>query len=148
MLGADHSRLVEYYTSYHCPDWEKQVILNFQSVDWFRMPRVFLGNLAPDTRVEDIEDFFRDFGKVRNVLIKQGKFGFAEFDRSRWFRLNKQDQLSLLCRDAEDAVHDQHGRSLLGNRVTVELAKGPRGGDTGSVTTTPTQTYYIHHCLM
>ena len=47
------------------------------------MPRVFLGNLAPDTRVEDIEDFFRDFGKVRNVLIKQGKFGFAEFDRSR-----------------------------------------------------------------
>ena len=48
-----------------------------------RMPRVFLGNLPPDVRVEDIEDFFRDFGKVRNVLIKQGKFGFAEFDRSR-----------------------------------------------------------------
>ena len=47
------------------------------------MPRVFLGNLPPDVRVEDIEDFFRDFGKVRNVLIKQGKFGFAEFDRSR-----------------------------------------------------------------
>lgn len=63
------------------------------------MSRVFLGNLPSDCRVEDIEDFFRDFGKVthfisekyetfllqvRNVLIKHGKFGFAEFDRDRW----------------------------------------------------------------
>ena len=60
---------------------------------------MFLGNLPSDCRVEDIEDFFRDFGKVthfisekyetfllqvRNVLIKHGKFGFAEFDRDRW----------------------------------------------------------------
>ena len=28
------------------------------------MSRVFLGNLPSDCRVEDIEDFFRDFGKV------------------------------------------------------------------------------------
>jgi len=80
------------------------------------MPRVFLGNLPPDVRVEDIEDFFRDFGKVRNVLIKQGKYGFAEFDRTR---------------DAEDAVYDMHGRTLLGSRITVELAKGPRSSGDG-----------------
>ena len=64
------------------------------------MSRVFLGNLPSDCRVEDIEDFFRDFGKViafasiidfmdviqvRNVLIKHGKFGFAEFDRDRLY---------------------------------------------------------------
>jgi len=78
------------------------------------MPRVFLGNLPEDCRIEDIEDFFREYGRVRNVLIKQGKYGFCEFDRSR---------------DAEDAVYEQHGRSLLGSRVVVELAKGPRGGE-------------------
>jgi len=76
------------------------------------MSRVFLGNLPSDCRVRDIEDFFREFGKVRNVLIKHGKFGFAEFDRDR---------------DADDAVHEQHGRSLLGSRIVVEHAKGPRG---------------------
>ena len=30
------------------------------------MPRVFLGNLPSDCRVRDIEDFFREFGKVCN----------------------------------------------------------------------------------
>ena len=32
-------------------------------------------------------------------------------------------------RDADDAVHEQHGRSLLGSRIVVEHAKGPRGPD-------------------
>ena len=76
------------------------------------MPRgdskVFLGNLPSDCRVRDIETFFEKFGKVRNVLIKQGKYGFAEFDHRK---------------DAEDAVYDLHGRKLLGSRITVELAK-------------------------
>jgi len=75
--------------------------------------RVFLGNLPPDVRVRDIEQFFDKYGKVRNVLIKHGKYGFAEFDDSR---------------DAEDAVYDLHGKRLLGSKITVELAKGPRGG--------------------
>jgi len=75
--------------------------------------RVFLGNLPSDCRVEDIEDFFRKYGRVKNVLIKNGKFGFAEFDDHR---------------DADDAVYEMHGKDLLGARVTVEHAKGVRGG--------------------
>eukprot|EP00092_Neocalanus_flemingeri_P012052 GFUD01012993.1.p1 GENE.GFUD01012993.1~~GFUD01012993.1.p1 ORF type:complete len:340 (+),score=109.98 GFUD01012993.1:39-1058(+) len=75
--------------------------------------RVFLGNLPPEVRVRDIEEFFDKCGKVRNVLIKHGKYGFAEFDDSR---------------DAEDAVYDLHGKRLMGSRITVELAKGPKGG--------------------
>jgi len=75
--------------------------------------RVFLGNLPPDVRVRDIEDFFSKCGRVRNVLIKHGKYGFAEFEDSR---------------DAEDAVYDMHGKRFMGARITVELAKGPRGG--------------------
>jgi len=76
--------------------------------------KVFLGNLPPECRVRDIEGFFESHGRVRNVLIKQGKYGFAEFEDSR---------------EAEDAVCDLHGKKLLGSRVTVEFAKGPKKGD-------------------
>ena len=69
---------------------------------------MFLGNLPPECRVRDIEGFFESHGRVRNVLIKQGKYGFAEFEDSR---------------EAEDAVCDLHGKKLLGSRVTVEFAK-------------------------
>jgi len=75
---------------------------------------VFLGNLPPDCRVRDIEEFFNKYGKVRNVLIKQGKYAFAEFDR---------------VKDAEDAVYDMHGKRMLGNKINVEFAKGPKKGD-------------------
>ena len=70
--------------------------------------RVFLGNLPPDCRVADIEQFFEKFGRVRHVLIKQSKYGFAEFDTPR---------------DAEDAVRELDGTRLLGSRITLEFAK-------------------------
>jgi len=73
--------------------------------------RVFLGNLPSDVRISDIEKFFRDYGRVRNVLIKNGKYAFAEFDDYR---------------DADDAVYELNGRVLLGERITVEHAKGPK----------------------
>ena len=69
---------------------------------------MFLGNLPPDCKVSDIQQFLDKFGRVRNILIKQGKYGFAEFEDSR---------------EAEDAVCDLHGKKLLGSRVTVEFAK-------------------------
>jgi len=75
---------------------------------------VFLGNLPPDCRVRDIEDFLKPCGGVRNVLIKQRKYGFAEFEDEK---------------DAEDAVHEMHGKKLHGNRIVVELAKGPKKGE-------------------
>ena len=70
--------------------------------------KVFLGNLPQDCKVIDIEQFFESCGRVRNVLIKQKKYGFAEFEHEG---------------EAEDAVHDMHGKRLLGNRIVVELAK-------------------------
>jgi len=75
---------------------------------------VFLGNLPPNCRVRDIETFFDKYGKVKNILIKQGKYGFAEFEDNKY---------------AEDAVYDLHGKKLLGSRVTVEFAKGPKKGE-------------------
>merc|ERR1712107_802309 len=45
-----------------------------------------------------------------DFLIKEG-FGFVEFDDYR---------------DADDAVYELNGKELLGQRVSVEHAKGPR----------------------
>ena len=70
--------------------------------------KVFLGNLPPDCKVSDIQQFLDRYGRVRNVLIKQGKYGFAEFDDPR---------------DADDAVYELHGKRLLGSRITLEFAK-------------------------
>ena len=69
---------------------------------------MFLGNLPPDCKVSDIQQFLDKYGRVRNVLIKQGKYGFAEFDDPR---------------DADDAVYELHGKRLLGSRITLEFAK-------------------------
>merc|ERR1712072_1483020 len=82
------------------------------------MGRVFLGNLPFDVRERDIERFFDKYGRVRNIFIKSGRYGFCEFDDYR---------------DADDAIHDLNGKELLGTRITVEHARGPRrdGGGRG-----------------
>jgi len=77
--------------------------------------RVFIGRLPSRASERDVEHFFRGFGKIREVVLKNG-FGFVEFSDPR---------------DAEDAVYDLNGRELCGDRVVVELSHGrggPRGG--------------------
>ncbi|OZJ03723.1 hypothetical protein BZG36_04156 [Bifiguratus adelaidae] len=72
--------------------------------------RVYLGKLSPDARTRDIERLFRSYGDIREITLKNG-FGFVEF-RDR--------------RDAEDVVYDFHGKSFMGERLIVELARGTR----------------------
>merc|ERR1719192_2443694 len=57
-----------------------------------------------------MERFFKSYGRPSDVLIKQG-FGFVEFEDYR---------------DADDAVYELNGKELLGQRVSVEHARGPR----------------------
>nr|CAI5833937.1 unnamed protein product [Callosobruchus analis] len=76
--------------------------------------RVYVGGLPYGTTERDLERFFRGYGRMRDVLIKNG-YGFVEFDDHR---------------DADDAVYELNGKKLLGERVTVERARGtPRGRD-------------------
>ncbi|XP_013786056.1 serine/arginine-rich splicing factor 4-like [Limulus polyphemus] len=76
--------------------------------------RVYIGRLNYDCRERDLEKFFKGYGRIREVLIKNG-FGFVEFDDYR---------------DADDAVYELNGKELLGERVSVEHARGqPRGSD-------------------
>ncbi|KAK9718776.1 RNA recognition motif [Popillia japonica] len=76
--------------------------------------RVYVGGLPYGATERDLERFFRGYGRMRDVLIKNG-YGFVEFDDYR---------------DADDAVYELNGKKLLGERVTVEKARGtPRGRD-------------------
>jgi len=76
--------------------------------------RVWIGRLSTRTRERDVEDFFRSYGKISDIILKPG-YAFVEFEHTR---------------DAEDAVHDLSKSSFMGERVTLELARGtPRGRD-------------------
>ena len=44
--------------------------------------RVFVGNIPYSARDRDIEKFFKGYGRIRDVIIKQG-YGFVEFEDSR-----------------------------------------------------------------
>uniref|UniRef100_A0A915LH10 RRM domain-containing protein n=2 Tax=Meloidogyne TaxID=189290 RepID=A0A915LH10_MELJA len=70
------------------------------------MSRVYIGNLSSRVTDRELEHFFRGFGKIRDVMLKNG-FGFVEFDDHR---------------DAEDAVYELNGRELCGHRVVVEIS--------------------------
>ena len=41
-----------------------------------------MGNVPYKTRERDIEKFFKSYGRLRDVVIKNG-FGFVEFDDDR-----------------------------------------------------------------
>jgi len=73
--------------------------------------RVYVGKLSYDVRERDLEKFFKGYGRVREILMKEG-FAFVEFDDHR---------------DADDAVYDLNGKDLMGERVHVEFAREQRG---------------------
>ena len=75
-------------------------------------PRVYVGRLSHRARESDVDRFFRGYGKIHDIMLKNG-FGFVEFDD---------------IRDANDAIHDLNGHDLCGERVLLEIARGiPRG---------------------
>uniref|UniRef100_A0A8C6ZT98 Serine and arginine rich splicing factor 4 n=1 Tax=Nothoprocta perdicaria TaxID=30464 RepID=A0A8C6ZT98_NOTPE len=75
------------------------------------MPRVYIGRLSYQARERDVERFFKGYGRILEVDLKNG-YGFVEFDD---------------LRDADDAVYELNGKDLCGERVIVEHARGPRG---------------------
>ncbi|KAG0032353.1 hypothetical protein BGZ82_006584 [Podila clonocystis] len=75
--------------------------------------RVYVGRLSRDASDRDVEDVFRDYGRIREITLKNG-FGFVEFNNPR---------------DAESAVRGMDGKRFMGDRLLVEIARGERRRD-------------------
>lgn len=78
---------------------------------------LFIGHLAPDCRVRDLESIFSKYGRLTRCDIKRGGYGFVEYEDPR---------------DAEDALRGCDGMRLLGERMVVEWARGPRNQPSSS----------------
>ena len=74
-------------------------------------------------------DFFRGYGKVRDVILKSG-FGFVEFDSSRDAVDAVEDLKQVLYIQNILIKHIFSGRELCGDRVKIELSRRSdrRGG--------------------
>ena len=84
--------------------------------------RVYVGNIRDDVRERDVEKFFKGFGALREITLKNG-FGFVEFEvrKTCYFfttlsLLAKIQNLPQDDRDADDACHDLDGKDLMGGR--------------------------------
>jgi len=86
---------------------------------------LFVGRLSSETRSRDLEDLFYKYGKITRCDVKRGGFGFIEFDDKR---------------DAEDAIKELDGATLLGRKIAVEWAKGARRGSDSSTSTSRDKT--------
>ncbi|TNV72107.1 hypothetical protein FGO68_gene9071 [Halteria grandinella] len=71
-------------------------------------PQVYVGGLSRRTRTEDLEKSFGKYGKIRDISIK-GKYAFIEYDDYH---------------GARDAVDRMDGRTLDGEKISVEPTKG------------------------
>ena len=85
-----------------------------------KMSRVYLGRLSYQAREKDVERFFRGFGRIKDINLKNG-FGFVvrgDFEYMYTLLKLRTDLFKEFedSRDAEDAVYELNGRELLGER--------------------------------
>lgn len=92
--------------------------------------RIYVGRLSYQVRERDIEKFFKGYGRIVDVLLKNG-YGFVVSESLHpsflfsdsvlialmqciylWFLLQEFDDY----RDADDAVYELNGKELCGER--------------------------------
>lgn len=71
--------------------------------------QLYIGYLPNQARMSDVEEFFKGFGHIKSINLKPG-YGFVVFEDRR---------------DAEEAARDLDGKRMCGEKVDVEMAKGP-----------------------
>ncbi|MBI2070810.1 MAG: RNA-binding protein [Elusimicrobia bacterium] len=95
--------------------------------------RLFIGNLSPETKDEDLQKAFADCGKVLSVQVIKSKFDPSQ---SRGFGFVEMESET----DAKNAVSKMNGAEINGRKIAVEEAKplnrdsrpGGGGGGGGS----------------
>ncbi|KRY86721.1 Serine-arginine protein 55, partial [Trichinella pseudospiralis] len=96
-----------------CPSfWQRWLCVTLVLCDMGT--RVYVGRIPYRATERDIEKFFRGFGRIREIFLKNG-YGFVEFEHTE---------------DADDACYELNGREMFGERLIVEIARGtPHGRD-------------------
>lgn len=84
------------------------------------MKRMFVGNLAPDTREEDVRVLFSEFGTVRGIDLKMDVFS----GKCRGFGF-----VDMEGHEARAAIAGLSGRTFKGQalRVNEEQPRGKAG---------------------
>lgn len=82
--------------------------------------RVFVGGLTYRVRERDIEKFFRKYGRIKEVAMKNG-FAFVVRKCDDFITITTENvhfvpQEFDDYRDADDAVYELNGKELLGER--------------------------------
>ena len=72
------------------------------------MVKIFVGNLASSTTVEELRDLFTQYGKITECDIVKN-FGFVHMNNMS---------------EAEEAIRNLHHYELNGERMNVEMSKG------------------------
>lgn len=77
--------------------------------------KLFVANLSSKTKEKDLEDVFKEYGKVESLIIREGRsgdrFAFVEFDT---------------VEEAENANERVNGFELSGKALRVEFARPQR----------------------
>ena len=81
--------------------------------EWNLACKVYIGNLGNSASKYEIEDAFKEYGKLKNVWVARNPPGFAfvEFEDER---------------DAEDAVRALDGTRICGARAQVSKRFNPK----------------------
>ncbi|KAJ3223050.1 hypothetical protein HK099_001577 [Clydaea vesicula] len=76
-----------------------------------RNKQLYVGKLPNSLNSADLEDMFSKYGRLVQVELKPGGFGFVEFEDPR---------------DAEDAIYALDNRLIEGQRILVEFSKASK----------------------
>jgi len=71
--------------------------------------QIYVGYLPNHATMDDVEEFFKGYGKIKTINLKPG-YGFVIFESRE---------------SAEDAVRELDGKRMCGEIVDIQHAKGP-----------------------
>ena len=87
------------------------------------MKKLFIGNLAPNTKEQELQDLFSEFGKVRSLKLVTDVFS----GQCKGFGFIEQDAGDDLFVHQSEIRQSGFRYLILGDRVEYEVGSGKKG---------------------